>query len=180
MLTWIRSSCFWRSAWAKEPWTPKPALLMRMSISISGAIFSRDVRDGEIGGDDAHVRRAGRAQFNGEAIELRLVAGDEQEAMAVGGQEAGQFQADADGCARHQRGLNVCASRDGDAFVEIDVLHGVEELDAFGHRLLEGFAAADEAGAAGALVDDGGADGFGEVAGAFALAAAVDQGERPM
>jgi len=39
-------------------------------------------------------------------------------------------------------------------------LDGVEELDALGHRPLEGFSSDDEAGAAGPLVDDGRADGL--------------------
>ena len=49
---------------------------------------------------------------------------------------------------------------DGDFGAEVDVLDGVEELDAFVHGALEGFAAGDEAGAAGALIDDGGGYGF--------------------
>ena len=57
---------------------------------------------------------------------------------------------------------------------QVDVLDGVEELDAFGHGALEGFAAGDQAGAAGALVDDGGGDGFFEVVGPGG-AAAVDE-----
>ncbi len=40
--------------------------------------------------------------------------------------------------------------------VEVDVLDGVEQLDALGHRALERLAAGDQAHAAGALVDDGG------------------------
>src|SRR5258708_26113634 len=63
---------------------------------------------------------------------------------------------------------------DGDVGAEVDVLDGVEELDAFFHGALEGFAAGDEAGAAGALVDDGGGYGFFEIVGAGS-AAAVDQ-----
>src|SRR5580692_1002994 len=43
-----------------------------------------------------------------------------------------------------------------DVFAQVDVLNGVEELHAVGHGALEGFAAADEAGASGALVDYGG------------------------
>src|SRR5229473_4052032 len=63
---------------------------------------------------------------------------------------------------------------DGDFGAKVDVLDGVEELDAFVHGALEGFAAGDEAGTAGALVDDGGGYGFFEVVGAGS-AAAVDQ-----
>jgi 3-methyl-2-oxobutanoate hydroxymethyltransferase len=55
------------------------------------------------------------------------------------------------------------SSGDGDAGIEVDVLDEVEELDALLHRALEGLAAGDEAAAAGALVDDGGLDRFGEV-----------------
>lgn len=43
---------------------------------------------------------------------------------------------------------------DGDIFVEIYILNGVEKLGTFGHRTLEGFAAADEAHTASALVDN--------------------------
>ena len=50
----------------------------------------------------------------------------------------------------------------------------LSSLDAFFHRALEGFAAGDQAHAAGALVDDGGGDGFLEIVGA-GCAAAVDQ-----
>src|SRR6266849_10990547 len=53
--------------------------------------------------------------------------------------------------------------RDGDFGAEVDVLNGVQELDAFFHRALEGLAAGDEAGAASAFVDDGGGDGFLEI-----------------
>src|SRR5580698_7995608 len=63
---------------------------------------------------------------------------------------------------------------DSDFGAEIDVLDGVEELDAFGHGALEGFAAGDEAGAAGAFVDYGGGYGFFEVVGSGG-AAAVDE-----
>src|SRR5580704_15834073 len=63
---------------------------------------------------------------------------------------------------------------DGDFGAEVDVLDRVEELDAFGHGALEGFAAGDEAGAAGALVDDRGGYGFFEVVGSGG-AAAVDE-----
>jgi hypothetical protein len=42
----------------------------------------------------------------------------------------------------------------------------VDEVDAVGHRPLEGLAPDDEPGPAGPLVDDGGADGLGQVAAA--------------
>ena len=45
-------------------------------------------------------------------------------------------------------------SGDRDVFFEIDVLDGVEELDPFGHRALEGLASGDQSGAACALIDD--------------------------
>src|ERR1700745_1326907 len=54
---------------------------------------------------------------------------------------------------------------DSDFGSEVDVLDGVEELDTILHGPLECFAARDEAGAAGALVDDGGGHGFFEVVG---------------
>ena len=56
-------------------------------------------------------------------------------------------------------------------------MDGVEEGDAVGHGALEGFAAADEAEAAGTLVDDGGADGFGQVAGTGGGTAGVDEAD---
>src|SRR5712664_329675 len=63
---------------------------------------------------------------------------------------------------------------DGDFGAEVNVLDGVEELDAFVHGALEGFAAGDEAGAAGALVDDGSGYGLFEVVCAGSPAA-IDQ-----
>src|SRR6266576_1165886 len=63
---------------------------------------------------------------------------------------------------------------DGDFGAKVDVLDGVEELDAFLHGALEGFSAGDKAGAAGALVDHGGGYGFFDVVGA-GRAAAIDQ-----
>src|SRR6266446_7422820 len=63
---------------------------------------------------------------------------------------------------------------DGDFWAEVNVLDGVEELDAFFHGALESFAAGDEAGAAGALIDDRGRHRFLEVVGAGS-ATAVDQ-----
>src|SRR5258708_23189228 len=62
-------------------------------------------------------------------------------------------------CPKTSRGescLDIIALGDGDFWAEVDVLDRVQELDAFFHGALEGFAAGDEAGAAGALVDDGG------------------------
>src|SRR5229473_7040587 len=63
---------------------------------------------------------------------------------------------------------------DGDFGAQVDVLDGIEKLDAFLHGALEGFAAGDETGAAGALIDDGGGYGFFEVVCA-GRAAAIDQ-----
>src|SRR6266702_6264563 len=62
----------------------------------------------------------------------------------------------------------------GDVFAQVDVLDGVQEFYAFGHGTLEGFAAGDEAGAAGALVDDGGGDSVFEIVGAGS-AAGIDE-----
>ena len=62
----------------------------------------------------------------------------------------------------------------GDFGTEVDVLDRVQELDAFAHWALESFAAGNQAGAAGALVDDRRGDGFFEVVGTRG-AAAVDQ-----
>src|SRR6266581_6066387 len=66
------------------------------------------------------------------------------------------------------------ALSDGDFRAEVNVLNGVQELDTLFHWALERFTAGDEAGAAGALVDDGGGHGFFEVVCAGS-AAAVDQ-----
>src|SRR5258708_12851591 len=49
---------------------------------------------------------------------------------------------------------------DGDVGAEVDVLDGVEELDAFFHGALESLPAGDEAGPATALVDDAGGHPF--------------------
>jgi hypothetical protein len=62
----------------------------------------------------------------------------------------------------------------GDVFAQVDVLNGVEELHAVGHGALEGFAAADEAGASGALVDYGGGYSVFEIVGA-GRAAGIDE-----
>src|SRR6185436_14863743 len=68
------------------------------------------------------------------------------------------------------------ALRDRHFSAEVDVLDRLEEAGAFLHRTLERLAAADEAHAAGALVDDGGRDGFAEVV-LTGSAAAVDEGD---
>ncbi|CAN5522915.1 hypothetical protein BH10CYA1_BH10CYA1_32010 [soil metagenome] len=52
---------------------------------------------------------------------------------------------------------------DGDALAQVDILDGVQQLDALRHRLLERFATADHATAAGALVDHGRGDSFDQV-----------------
>src|SRR5467141_3355758 len=65
-------------------------------------------------------------------------------------------------------------SGNSDFWAEVDVLNGVEKLDAFFHGALESLAAGDEAGAAGALVDDGSGDGFLEIVCAGSTSA-VDQ-----
>src|SRR5215211_6539479 len=62
-----------------------------------------------------------------------------------------------------------------DLFGQVDVLNGVEEPGALVHGALERLAAGDEAHAAAALVDDGGANGLGHVARALRLAARVDE-----
>src|SRR5687767_4697000 len=70
-------------------------------------------------------------------------------------------------------------SGDGDLFGEVDVLNGVEELDAFGHRALERLAARNQPHPAAALVDDGRADGLLHVALALTYAAGVDEAAAP-
>lgn len=49
-------------------------------------------------------------------------------------------------------------SGDRDRLVEVDVLYGVEKLNAFFHRTLECLATGDEAATTGTLVDHRGAD----------------------
>src|SRR3954471_19651794 len=66
-------------------------------------------------------------------------------------------------------------SGDGDPRVEVDVLDGVEQLDALARGALEGLAARDEAHPPGPLVDDRGRDGLGHVGLALGLAAPVDE-----
>src|SRR5207244_7284755 len=66
-------------------------------------------------------------------------------------------------------------SSDRDLLVEVDVLDGVEQAHALRHRPLEGLAPGDEAHATRALVDDGGAHRFLEIALARGGAAGVDQ-----
>src|SRR5690242_17219585 len=68
--------------------------------------------------------------------------------------------------------LRLC---DRDLVVEVDILDGVEQLDALLHRPLERLAAGDEAHASRALVDHRGAHGVLEVARTRRRAAAVDQ-----
>src|SRR5438477_426708 len=63
---------------------------------------------------------------------------------------------------------------DGDVGAEVNVLNGVEELDAFLHGALERFAAGDETRAASALVDNRSGDGFLEIV-CSGSAATVDQ-----
>src|SRR5215469_4640197 len=64
--------------------------------------------------------------------------------------------------------------RDRHFFAQIHILNGIEEFYAVGHGALEGLAAGDEAGAAGALVDDGCGYGFLEVVGSGS-AAGIDE-----
>src|SRR5260370_27828104 len=65
---------------------------------------------------------------------------------------------------------------DGDFGAEVDVLYGVQELDAFLHGALERFAAGDEASATGTLVDNRRSNRFLEIVGAGSAAAV---GEAP-
>src|SRR5207244_699628 len=68
-------------------------------------------------------------------------------------------------------------SGDGDRRAEVDVLDGVQERHPVCPWPLEGLAARDQAHAAGPLVDDGGADGLGEVALTRAGATGVDEAD---
>src|SRR5258706_16420852 len=58
---------------------------------------------------------------------------------------------------------------------KINVLDRIQQFHAFVHWSLERFASGDQAHAAAAFVDDGGAHGFGHVAGAFRLTTGIDQ-----
>src|SRR6266478_2653448 len=58
---------------------------------------------------------------------------------------------------------------------EINILNHIEKFHAFLHRLLESFAAADEARSAGAFVDDGGGYCFNHITCAFRFSAGVNQ-----
>src|SRR5436305_6905749 len=68
----------------------------------------------------------------------------------------------------------LCYLGDRNVGAEIDVLDGVQELDAFAHGALEGFATGYQAGAACALVDDRGGHRFLEVV-STGCAARIDQ-----
>src|ERR1700722_1347918 len=80
-----------------------------------------------------------------------------------------------DACTSTFGSRGVAQSGDRNVARQVDVLDRVEDLYAAVHRALEGLAAADQAGAAGALVDHGGAYGLGQVGVAGGGAAAVDQ-----
>ncbi len=77
---------------------------------------------------------------------------------------------------RHHDGASFWYLRYGNALIQVHILDGVQDLDAFRHRALEGLAAGDQALAAGALVDHCGGRGFGEVILAGG-AAAVDEAD---
>ena len=62
-----------------------------------------------------------------------------------------------------------------DLLVQVNVLDRIEQFDAFSEGTLKRFATGDEAGAAGAFVDDGGLHRRFEIALAFGFAAGVDQ-----
>ncbi len=79
------------------------------------------------------------------------------------------------GCRGFGREMTV-ALGDRDFLREVDVLNRVQELRAFFDWTLEGLTTRDESLATGALVDDGGLDGFGEVVVARG-AAGVDQAD---
>src|SRR3954465_6557725 len=77
------------------------------------------------------------------------------------------------------RGRGQRGSGDGDLRREVDVLDRAQQLGALVERAPERLAARDEPHAAGALVDDGGADRLRHVALARGRAAAVDQAAAP-
>lgn len=63
---------------------------------------------------------------------------------------------------------------DGDIFIQVDVLDGLDKIDTVSEGALEGFTAQDEAHTAGAFVDDGRDDRVLFIGVAFAFSAAVD------
>src|SRR5689334_12254137 len=63
----------------------------------------------------------------------------------------------------------------GDFLAEVDILNGVQQIDALLQRSLERLASRDQAHPAGAFVDDGGRDSLFQIAFAFGFATAVDQ-----
>lgn len=74
-------------------------------------------------------------------------------------------------------GERLKAGNSGDSYVvaEVDILNGVQQFDALGHRLLERLASSNEAGAARALIDDGGTHRFTQVARPTRRPARIDQ-----
>src|ERR1019366_10322934 len=78
---------------------------------------------------------------------------------------------------RGMSSYSITVLRDGHPVVEVDVLDRVEQMHAVAHRPLECLAPADQPGAAGALVDHGGANRRGEITRADRLTAGVDQAD---
>src|ERR1043165_1091690 len=76
-------------------------------------------------------------------------------------------------------GYWLLLSSDRDLFRKVNVLNRVQKPAPFPARGREGFAPGDEAHAAAALVDDGGAHGLGHVALTFRFAAGVDEAAAP-
>src|SRR5678815_2374579 len=90
------------------------------------------------------------------------------------------------GCSDRKRGLSVYPREntrgtriwdlsDGNFVGKVNVLDGVQQLDAFIHRTLERFAAGDEPHSAATLVDNCGSHRFGQIARALRLATGIDQ-----
>jgi len=65
--------------------------------------------------------------------------------------------------------------RDCNILIEINILNGLDQVEPFLKRTLEGFAANDHAHTAGAFIGNGGEDGICEIGCAMAFAAAVDE-----
>src|SRR5690606_14143967 len=89
---------------------------------------------------------------------MRSAVANNSRVSADAAQRSAPMPTSCDPCPGNTKATLVSAMRlgDCDGGVQVDVLDDVEQLDTLGHRSLERLAARDQAGAAGALVDDGG------------------------
>ncbi len=162
--------------WVPVSCMPSPESPAKRMTTRSSSVVGMSCRGGHTSSVSAPPvvpRGSGRHREFGPSVAVKTAPGTSivptRAALAASPERLGARQAPV--------GLMAPAQAIGDRGVEEDVLDGVEELDAFGHRALEGLAADDQPGPAGPLVDDGGADGLGQVVGALGLAAGVDEGD---